>query len=52
MSDTYVLAAFNVETERSLKNQKYKTLEGLAKGVIQSMDLKADYVSLRRIRDE
>ena len=50
MTDVYVLAAFNVEEEKSIKYQKYKTLEGLAKGVIDAMKLNADYVSLRRIQ--
>lgn len=50
MKDTYVLAAFNVETEKSIKYQKYKTLQGLAKGVIDAMENKADYISLRKIR--
>ena len=51
-NETYVLAAFNVNTERSVKYQKYRTLEGLARGVIQAMEAKADYISLRRIRNE
>ena len=50
IKDVYVLAAFNVEEEKSIKYQKYKTLEGLAKGVIDAMKLNADYVSLRRIQ--
>ena len=52
MSDTYVLAAFNVDTDRAIKYQKYRTLKGLAKGVVDAMEMKADYISLRRIRDK
>ncbi len=47
---TYVLAAFNVETEKSIMYRKYKTLDGLARGVKHAMNLNADYISLRRIQ--
>ena len=48
--DTYVLAAFRVDTEKSTMYRKYKTTIGLARGVKLAMDNKADYVSIRRIR--
>ena len=50
MKETYVLAAFNVEEEKSIMYRKYKTLEGLARGVKHAMILNADYISLRRIQ--
>ena len=51
MTETYVLAAFNVDEEKSIMYRKYITIHGLARGVTHAMDsLKADYVSLRRIQ--
>lgn len=49
--DKYVLAAFNVNEEKSIMYRKYTTLIGLSRGVTHAMDsLKADYISLRRIQ--
>ena len=50
--DVYVLAAFRVDTEKSTMYRKYKTTIGLARGVKLAMDNKADYVSIRRIRND
>ncbi len=48
-SEEYVLAAFSVFEAKAVKYQKYKTLKGLAKGVVDAMKAKADYISLRRV---
>lgn len=52
MGEIYVLAAFSIHETRAIKYQKYRTLKGLAKGVMDAMEKEADYISLRRIRPE
>lgn len=48
--ETYVLAAFNVDSANSIMYTKYVTLVGLGRGVRLAMEKGADYISLRRIR--
>ena len=46
----YVLAAFDIHSSKSLKYQRYLTLDGLLWGIEQSVELGADYISLRIIK--
>lgn len=49
--ERYVLAAFRIDEERSVKYSTYYTINGLKKGVGQAIeDKEADYISLRIIR--
>lgn len=49
--ERYVLAAFSIDEERSVKYSTYYTINGLKKGVGHAIeDKKADYISLRIIR--
>ncbi len=46
----YVLAAFEIHSPKSLKYQRYWSLDGLLKGIEQSVEKGADYISLRIIK--
>jgi len=49
MSEVYRLAAFRVDRETSIKYSKFLTLKGLLKGVSDSIEMEADYISIRRV---
>lgn len=51
MKESYVMAAFVVDSPNSIKYQKYRSLRGLAEGVLDALEMKADYISIRRIRE-
>ena len=46
----YVLAAFEIHESKSLKYQRYRTKEGLKKGIDESIIMGADYISIRIIK--
>ena len=48
--ESYILAAFSINSRKAIQYSEYYTLNGLAKGVKTAMERDADYVSLRRIR--
>ena len=49
--ERYVLAAFDVDKDKSVMYRTYYTIPGLNRGVKHAIDaMKADYISLRIIR--
>jgi len=47
-----VIAAFKTSKSNSILYRRYKTLEGLHKGITQAIQEGADYISLRVIKIE
>ena len=52
LTDTYVLAAFTVMQKRSMLYVERKTTEAIAACVKGCLESGADYISIRRIRNE
>ena len=51
LRERYVLAAFDVDEDKSVMYRTYYTIPGLNRGVKHAIDaMKADYISLRIIR--
>lgn len=52
MSEQYVMAAFKVDQSKSIVYRKYKTLDGISEGVRFALSMRADYISIRRVKVE
>ena len=50
--ESFVLAAFSINSRKALKYSGYVSVSGLTRGVKQAVEKGADYISIRRIRPE
>lgn len=48
----FVIAAFKTSKSNSILHRRYKTIEGLHKGITEAIHKDADYISLRIIKNE
>ena len=49
--EEFVIAGFSIHKPKSIFYRKYKTLEGLQKGIVDAIYKGADYISLRIIKE-
>ena len=47
-----VIACFKITESNSILYRRYKTIEGLQKGIVEAIQMGADYISLRIIKQK